>query len=82
MLELLRYLAASKRPAAPCMVMGRMSAVGGVLRSKAYILVVPLEDLCSRGRRSTFAADPTDKEVSFTPEPTRGFALCIWCPGA
>ena len=37
-LELLRCLAASKRPAAPCMVMGRMSAVGGVQRSEAQIL--------------------------------------------
>ena len=61
-LELLRYLAASKRPAAPCMVMGRMSAVGGVLRSKAYILVAPLEDLCSRGRRKYDCCRCTDKE--------------------
>ena len=50
-LELLRCLAASKRPAAPCMVMGRMSAVGGVQRSEAYILGAALEVLCSRGRR-------------------------------
>jgi len=43
MLELLRYLAASKRPAAPHMVMGHAGAVGGVLRSKAYILGLRLE---------------------------------------
>ena len=43
MLELLRYLAASKRPAAPHMIMGHTGAVGGVLRSKAYILGLRLE---------------------------------------
>ena len=63
-LELLRYLAASKRPAAPHMVMGHAGAVAAVQRSKAYIVALRLEVLCSRGRRSTFAADPTDKEVA------------------
>ena len=62
-LELLRYLAASKRPAAPHMVMGHAGAVAAVQLKKAYFLCLPLEVLCSRGRRSTFAADPTDKEV-------------------
>ena len=63
MLELLRYLAASKRPAAPCMVMGRMSAVGGVLRSKAYILVAPLEVAVeSTATQCTSIHSPTDKE--------------------
>ena len=42
-LELLRYLAASKRPAAPHMVMGHAGAVGGVQRSEAYFLGVRLE---------------------------------------
>ena len=37
-LELLRYLAASKRPAAPHMVMGHAGAVAAVQRSKAYIV--------------------------------------------
>ena len=62
-LELLRYLAASKRPAAPHMIMGHAGAVAAVQLKKAQILGLALEDLCSRGRRSTFAADPTDKEV-------------------
>ena len=61
-LELLRYLAASKRPAAPHMIMGHAGAVAAVQLKKAYIVGLPLEVLCSRGRRSTFAADPTDKE--------------------
>ena len=55
-LELLRYLAASKRPAAPHMIMGHAGAVGGVLRSKAYILGAALEDLCSRGRAARWAS--------------------------
>ena len=62
MLELLRYLAASKRPAAPHMVMGHAGAVGGVLRSKAYILVAPLEVAVERSRASVAFHSPTDKE--------------------
>jgi hypothetical protein len=58
----LRYLAASKRPAAPHMIMGHAGAVAAVQLKKAQILGLRLEVLCSRGRRSTFAADPTDKE--------------------
>jgi len=69
-LELLRYLAASKRPAAPHMIMGHAGAVAAVQLKKAQILGLALEDLCSRGRRSTFAADPTDKEVRATPRPS------------
>ena len=38
MLELLRYLAASKRPAAPHMIMGHAGAVAAVQRSKAYFV--------------------------------------------
>ena len=45
------------------MIMGHAGAVAAVQRSKAYIVALRLEVLCSRGRRSTFAADPTDKEV-------------------
>ena len=63
MLELLRYLAASKRPAAPHMVMGHAGAVGGVLRSKAYILVAPLEASAAEVDESTIAADvPTRRK--------------------
>ena len=50
-LELLRYLAASKRPAAPHMIMGHAGAVAAVQLKKAQILGLALEDLCSRGRR-------------------------------
>jgi hypothetical protein len=57
MLELLRYLAASKRPAAPHMVMGHAGAVGGVLRSKAYILGAALEASAAEVDESTIAAD-------------------------
>jgi len=46
------------------MIMGHAGAVAAVQLKKAQILGLALEDLCSRGRRSTFAADPTDKEVS------------------
>ena len=42
--------------------MGHAGAVAAVQLKKAYIVGLPLEVLCSRGRRSTFAADPTDKE--------------------
>jgi hypothetical protein len=58
MLELLRYLAASKRPAAPHMIMGHAGAVGGVLRSKAYILGLRLEELCRQS--STQVRLPAD----------------------
>ena len=39
------------------MVMGRMSAVGGVLRSKAYILGAALEASAAEVDESTIAAD-------------------------
>ena len=45
------------------MVMGHAGAVAAVQLKKAHIVGLRLEVLCSRGRRSTFAADPTDKEV-------------------
>ena len=62
MLELLRYLAASKRPAAPCMVMGHAGAVGGVQRSEAYILGAALEVAVERSHASVAFHSPTDKE--------------------
>ncbi len=70
MLELLRYLAASKRPAAPHMVMGHAGAVGGVLRSKAYILGLRLEELCRQS--STQVRLPADVPTRRNLSPTRG----------
>ena len=61
-LELLRYLAASKRPAAPHMIMGHAGAVAAVQLKKAQILGLALEDLCSRGRRKYDCCRCTDKE--------------------
>jgi hypothetical protein len=72
MLELLRYLAASKRPAAPHMVMGHAGAVGGVLRSKAYILGAALEASAAEVDESTIAADvPTRRNTSTTSKRAR-----------
>ena len=61
-LELLRYLAASKRPAAPHMVMGHAGAVAAVQRSKAYIVGLRLEVPVSNRHVSSVAHSPTAKE--------------------
>ena len=64
MLELLRYLAASKRPAAPHMVMGHAGAVAAVQRLEAYFLCLALEVPVSNRHVSSLAHSPTAKEES------------------
>ena len=61
-LELLRYLAASKRPAAPHMIMGHAGAVGGALRSKAYFLGVRLEVAVEQPRSVASTVLPTRRK--------------------
>ena len=63
MLELLRYLAASKRPAAPHMIMGHAGAVAAVQLKKAQILGLRLEVPVSNRHVSSLAHSPTAKEV-------------------
>ena len=51
MLELLRYLAASKRPAAPHMIMGHAGAVAAVQRSEAYFVAPKAGCACEQQAR-------------------------------
>jgi hypothetical protein len=50
-LELLRYLAASKRPAAPHMIMGHAGAVAAVQRSKASFVGLSAGGACEQQAR-------------------------------